>query len=84
MEAKVFQALLYFVIGLLQDVLGTLDTQAIIDIHPWKSAFISFIMTVLGVYVFAGIVLSDDMIGLTAAYALGGAVGSYYAVKRKR
>lgn len=74
----------YFLVGVLLDVLGTIDTQCIIDKKPFKSAIISFMITMVWVFILSSIIVSSDKVIATISYALGGAVGSYFTVKRNR
>lgn len=76
--------ILYFVIGFVLDVLGTLDVQCVIDKKPIRSAVLAFIITLIYIFVLSQIILSPDMIENALSYALGGAVGSYFTVKRRR
>ena len=75
---------LYFFLGLVIDVLATFDSQAVIDRKPLVSAACSFSLTMIHILVIANIVLSADALPLAFAYAFGGAVGSWWAVQRKR
>lgn len=78
------ELLLYFVVGALLDILATLDTQYVIDRKPLKSAIMSFTLTVIWVFILSSIILSPDKFWATISYALGGAIGSYFIVRRKR
>lgn len=79
-----YELIIYFIIGAILDILATLDTQAVIDIKPIKSSAISFTITILWVFALSSIVLSSEKAFATLAYALGGAIGSYFTVQRKR
>ncbi len=68
--------LIYFFVGFLIDVLGTLDTQAVIRQKPFISAVYSFVITLASVFVISRIVLSEEFLDLVLAYALGSAIGS--------
>ena len=76
--------IVYFLVGALLDILGTIDTQCIIDKKPLKSAIISFVITMVWVFILSSIIVSPDKVIATICYALGGSVGAYFTVKRRR
>ncbi len=68
--------LIYFFVGFLVDILGTLDTQCVIRQKPFMSAIYSFLITISSVFIISRIVLSEEFIDLVLSYALGSAIGS--------
>lgn len=78
------ELIVYFLVGALLDILGTLDTQFVISKSPIKSAITSFVITIVWVFILSSIIVSPDKVVATICYALGGAVGSYFTVKRRR
>ena len=73
--------LLYFVVGLVYDVILTIDTKAVAAGNGPLSAVCSFIATIFSVFVIANIVLSGEILIPTLGYAFGGSLGAYWAVK---
>ena len=78
--------LLFFVVGVVQDVIVTLYYQTITEKHPTHAAVLSGIITVVNLTVFYGILsaLDQSVFSKIAAYALGNAVGTYLIVLRDK
>lgn len=82
--------LLFFTVGVVQDILITLYYKSIADKTPIPSAVFSGIITIVNLTVFYGILaaLDQTVISKIIVYALGNAVGTYLVVyhdpKRKR
>jgi len=72
----------YFVVGFIQDMLATIDVQAVYKNKPYLSASMGTINTILGYTVFYSIIISPDfMLGLIC-YAMGGFFGTVFAMKK--
>ena len=76
--------LVYFAVGLVYDVILTIDTKAVAAGNGWLSAVCSFVATIFSVFILANIVLSGDILIPTLGYALGGSAGAYWAVRHTR
>ncbi|HYF10504.1 MAG TPA: hypothetical protein VD967_02780 [Candidatus Paceibacterota bacterium] len=79
------QYLIFFGVGFFQDLLITLYYQAISKDYPFRSGFLSFVVTVVGILVLYEILgdLEGQQLGIILAYALGNGVGTYVVVKGK-
>jgi len=77
----VWIVLLYFIVGVVGDILITLYYLAITDRRAAMAAFWSFIITMVQVFVLYKLVLSEEFILGLSAYAVGAAVGTYYTIK---
>ena len=75
--------LFYFIIGALLDILGTIDIKAVQNGRAFKSAFVSFVNTVISYVVFYYIIQSPQYLLEIFFFALGGSVGAYIIIKRK-
>ena len=73
--------LLFFVIGLAEDFIVSCYYRAIADKKALRSAGISFVHTLLAIFVVASIIKGDSII-LLLFYAGGGFCGTYLGVKR--
>lgn len=80
------QLLLYFLAGVLQDFLVTLNQRYVIKNHVVSAMITSFIITIVSLIVLYNIVSSLDpqqSIPAIVVYALGIAVGTFLAMKLK-
>ena len=73
----------YFLIGGLLDILATMDVIAVQQRKAFRSAFVSFITTVISYVVFYYIMNSPQFLAEILIYSLGGSVGAYYIIKSK-
>jgi len=71
---------LYFLVGLLLDILATVDIIAVQRQYALLSATMTLLLTVIGCLALAKIILSPDRIPELIAYGLGGGVGAYLTV----
>lgn len=74
--------IIYFLIGALLDILSVIDLKAVQHNKAFKSAFVSFLSTMIGYYVYAEIIKAPEYVWELFAYALGGSVGAYLIIKR--
>jgi len=76
--------ILYFAVGVVQDLLITSYYQAIAKQFPAKSAVLSFVVTLVNLSVLYGIIngIQDQVATIILVYALGCGVGTYIIVKR--
>lgn len=74
----------YFAIGVLLDVIITRYTQAIQENKALLTAVLSFIITLLNIFVFGLIILGNDFIEESIAFAFGCAIGSGLTVRYKK
>ena len=80
------QLLLYFLAGVLQDFLVTLNQRYVIKNHVVSAMITSFIITIVSLVVLYNIISSLDpqkSIPAIIIYALGIAVGTFLAMKLK-
>ena len=77
---------IFFLVGLLQDLLVTSYYKAISDKQPVSSAALSGIVTIVNLTVFYGILSSLDqsVFSKIVVYALGNALGTYLIVWRDK
>ncbi len=82
----IIEHLIFFIVGVLQDVIVTLYYQSINDKKPMSAAWLSGIITVVNLTVFYGILsaLDDTVYSRIGAYAVGNAVGTYIIVRRDK
>jgi hypothetical protein len=73
--------LLFFVIGLAEDFIVSLYYRAISKKQAFRSAVISFVHTLVAIFVVASIIKGDSLL-LLVCYAMGGFVGTYLGVKQ--
>ena len=73
--------LLYFVIGVVYDVVITLYYLAINDRKSMLAGLWSFVITVVPFFIIYEIILSKDFTCQLLMYALGCGVGTYLTVK---
>ena len=67
--------ILYFIIGLVQDVIITWNTQTIIEEKAWAASMLSILNTFInGTVILSLVALSDSILNL-GAYAFGGGLG---------
>lgn len=72
------QILYYFLIGAILDILGTLDTQAVVKRKPILSGIVSFIGTVVGTLIIVDFAQNGDWwltVSYIGAYGIGGSIG---------
>ncbi len=74
---------LYGVIGTLEDFVVSLFYRAIAERRAVPAASISFIHTLLAVFIVGSIIVSKSP-WLLLSYSLGGAIGTYAGVKNNR
>lgn len=72
----------YFAVGALLDILGVVDVKAIQHGQAGRSAIVSFVLTVISYVCFYFIIQSPQALIEILFYALGGAVGAYYIIKK--
>lgn len=75
--------IVYFIIGAIQDILGTIDVKAVQNNQALRSAIVSWINTILSWVAFYYIIQSPEFMIEILAYATGGAVGAYYIIKHR-
>ena len=73
--------LLYFIVGVVYDVLITLYYLAITDRRSAMAGFWSFVITALQFFVLYELILSKDFLAQLIAYSLGCAIGTFVTVK---
>lgn len=73
----------YFVVGALLDILGTIDIKAVQNGKALRSASVSFLNTMLSYIMFYYIIQSPQYLLEITAFSLGGSVGAYYIIKNK-
>ena len=78
--------IIYFIVGAMQDILGTIDVKAVQNNKAFRSSVVSWLNTVLSwiafYYIMSDPNIDEDII-VILAYATGGAVGAYYIIKHK-
>ena len=74
---------LYFVIGALLDILGTIDVKAVQNGKAGRSAIVSFLNTMISYILFYYIIQSPEYLMEIFFFALGGSVGAYFIIKYK-
>ncbi len=82
----VFEHILFFAVGFSQDLLITYYYQAIAKDWPYKSAALSFLVTIVNILVIYKIItgIEDRVLTVILVYALGNAVGTYAVVRRHK
>jgi uncharacterized protein YebE (UPF0316 family) len=82
------QLLIYFIVALVLDILGTLDFYATLKMKAFKSGFIVTISSILGDLAFLFILLSPntlwDKIYNIIAYGIGAGVGAILVILYKK
>lgn len=85
------QILYYFLIGAILDILGTLDTMAVLKHKPVMSGIVSFIGTLIGTLIIVDFAQNEDLlmtILYVSAYGIGGSVGGssmiYLDIKNRK
>ena len=76
--------LVYLLVGFAYDILITMYYQMIIEQKAIMAGIISFIITVVQVFIIYWLILSPDMISNSVAYAVGCAVGTALTVYLKK
>ncbi len=76
--------LLFFGVGVFQDILVTYYYQVITTNRAKTAAFMAGLLTLVNLLVLYAILarLEDEAIGSILSYALGNAVGTYLVIKR--
>ena len=74
---------IYFIIGAMLDILGTIDVKAVQNGQALKSSFVSFINTMLSYISFYYIITSPEYLTEITFFAFGGSIGAYYVIKKK-
>lgn len=76
--------ILFFSVGLFQDLLITYYYQVVAKERAWPAAISSFLITLVNLFVLYGILTNLDSAAwsIVIAYALGNAVGTYIVIKR--
>lgn len=74
---------IYFIIGALLDVLGTIDIKAVQNGKAMRSASVSFANTMISYIMFYYIIQSPQYLLEIISFSLGGSVGAYYVIKNK-
>lgn len=77
----VWTVLIYFIVGLVYDILITLYYLAISDRRSVMAGFWSFVITMVSIFVLYELIPSKDFVVQLLAYALGCGVGTYFTVK---
>lgn len=74
---------IYFIIGALLDILGTIDIKAVQNGKALRSASVSFANTMISYIMFYYIIQSPQYLLEIIAFSLGGSVGAYFIIKKK-
>ena len=78
----------YFIVGLIEDFLGTMTLRLVIKERIWLSTIFTFVINVIGMAVFYSIFVrltteTEDGIIAILVYSLGIASGTFVAMKVK-
>ncbi len=84
MASILFEHLLFFAVGFFQDFFITYYYQAIAKHRAAASAGLSFLVTIVNLLVLYRILtgIENQVLSIILAYALGGAAGTFFVVKR--
>lgn len=74
--------LLYFFIGALLDILSVIDLKAVQFKQAFRSAVVTFVSTMVSTYTYIYVAREPNSHAEVFAYALGGAVGTYYLLTK--
>ena len=82
--SQIMTYVLFFAVGVVQDLLITYYYQMITKEYAWRSAVISTLVTIVNVVILYEILdhLAEQAITVILAYALGNGVGTFIVVKR--
>ena len=74
----------YFVIGIIQDLLITYYYQTIVKEQAWQAAWLSGFITIVNTLVLYSMLNSLDtqVLSVIVAYSLGNGVGTFVVVKK--
>jgi len=82
----ILKHLLFFAIGILQDILITYYFQTIAKDQPWKAAGLSSTVTLVNLVVLYQILvgLEEQVLSVILVYALGNGVGTLIVMKKNQ
>lgn len=83
MITTLINCLIYFGIGAVLDILGTIDVKAVQNGKALRSATMSWINTIISYISFYYIIQSPEYLLEIVSFATGGAVGAYWIIKTK-
>jgi len=80
--------LVYFIIGVIEDFIGTMTLRFVITDRIWLATITTFVVTVISLVVFYSILVkmmedSDNGIIAIVVYSLGISIGNFIAMKMK-
>lgn len=75
--------IIYFVAGALLDILATIDIKAIEHHRALRSAFVSFLNTMISYTIFYFIIQSPEYLLEITSFALGGSIGAFVIIKKR-
>ncbi len=78
--------LIFFAVGVLQDLIITFYYQAVAKDWPLRSATLSIVVTLVNIFVLYAIIsdVEQQVASVIVAYALGNGLGTYLVVKGHR
>jgi hypothetical protein len=76
--------LIFFAVGIIQDLLITYYYQSISKERAWKASALSTVITLVNLVILYKIItgIEDQIISVIIAYALGNGVGTMIAMKK--
>ena len=76
--------LLYVIVGIVLDIIITRYTQAIMQKEAINSGLLSFIITIVNVFIYKYIILSTEFMQGAIAFAIGCGIGTILMVNKNK
>lgn len=77
--------LIFFLTGIVQDILITYYYQTIAREHAWRASILSTIVTLVNILVLYGILanIEEQVLSVILAFAIGNGVGTFFVMREK-
>ncbi len=80
----ILKYLIFFLIGIFQDVLATYYYQTIAKEYPWRAGIFSMIVTLVNLLILYEILtgIENQVLSIVLVYAFGNGVGTFIVMKK--
>jgi hypothetical protein len=80
----IFRHLIFFLVGVFQDLFITYYYQSISKEHAWKAGFLSTLVTIINLVILYQILngIGNEIMSIVLAYAIGNGVGTVIIIKK--
>lgn len=80
----ILKHLVFFLVGIFQDVLATYYYQMIAKEYPWRAGIFSMIVTLVNLLILYEILtgIENQVLSIVLAYAFGNGVGTFIIMKK--